>query len=346
MRGGYPAQSVSDVQTPAHNEAWTPPPYQVDADGKVVGAVNDRQPNNWGRWGALDQLGTANYITPAVIAHAATLIRSGRAVSCAVPLDNTGPVYPGRAGVFHAYTIAGSDYVAGAPIAHQLGSCHITDDVLFMPLQGSTQWDGLAHVGEDTTLYNGFWIGTIAASSGARRCSIHQLKARMQGRGVLLDLVSHQGVARLMPGHAITPAELDDCAAAQGVAILPGDILSIRSGHVPYYYTLPDKREFFSDGAPGLSISTAEWLHDRRVAAVAVDNIAVEVQPFEQPCDRPFPLHGRLIRDLGMSLGEIWWLEDLAEACRQEGRYEFFLSAAPLNVTNAAGSPINPIAIF
>jgi hypothetical protein len=57
-------------------------------------------------------------------------------------------------------------------------------------------------------------------------------------------------------------------------------------------------------------------------------------------------LHGRLLRDLGLPLGEIWWLEDLAAACRETGRYEFFLSAAPLNVTNAAGSPINPIAIF
>jgi len=325
---------------------WRPPDYRVDENGKVAGAVNHRQPNNWGRWGALDQVGTVNLITPQAVAYAAGLIRSGRTVSCAVPLDNTGPVYPGRSGIFHAFTISGADYVAGAPISHQLGTCHITDDVLFMPLQGSTQWDGLAHVGTDHMLYNGFWIGTVTSSAGAECCSIHAMKASMQGRGVLLDLLSHQSARRLMPGHAITTAELDACAAAQRVQIRSGDILLIRTGHVPYFYSLADKQSFFTGGAPGLSITTVDWLHTHEIAAVAMDNIAIEVEPFEQPCEHPFPLHQRLLRDLGLPLGEIWWLEDLAMACREAGRYEFFLSAAPLNVTNAAGSPINPIAIF
>jgi kynurenine formamidase len=172
------------------------------------------------------------------------------------------------------------------------------------------------------------------------------MKDRMQGRGVLLDVAAHQGVARLPQGHAITPDQLDACAAAQGVKLESGDILIVRTGHLPWFYTLADKSPFFTDGAPGLSIDTAEWLHEHEIAAVAMDNIAVEVEPFQTPFDHPFPLHGRLIRDLGMSLGEIWWLEDLAEACRDEGRHAFFLTAQPLNVTNAAGSPVNPIAIF
>lgn len=325
---------------------WRRPDYEVDDRGKVVGAVNHRHPNNWGRWGELDERGTINFITPAVVAEAAKLIRSGRAVSCAIPLDATGPVYPGRANVFHAFSYSGTDYVAGAPIAQALGDYHVTDDVIFMPLQGSTQWDGLAHVGSHHMLYNGFWIGNVAAQSGAHRCSIHQMKDRLQGRGVLLDLATAATGGRLVQGHTITPAQLDDCLAAQGVEIRTGDILVIRTGHVPWWYSLQDKARFWADGAPGLSIATADWLHERQVAAVAMDNIAIEVQPFEEPCEHPFPLHGRLIRDLGMTLGEIWWLEDLAHACREEGRWEFFLTAAPLNLTNAAGSPINPVAIF
>lgn len=325
---------------------WTPPTYTVDGDGKVVGGRNDRQPNNWGRWGPLDEVGTVNFITPDIVARAAGLIRKGRVVSCAIPLDATGPVYPGRPGIFHAFTYAGADYVVGAPVSRQLGVFHATDDVIFMPLQGSTQWDGLAHVGTHHMLYNGFWIGNVDANTGARRCSIHQMKARMQSRGVLLDLPRRLKVERLEPGYAIEPALLDACAAAQDVEVGTGDILIIRTGHVPWFYTLADKADFWRGGAPGLSMRTADWLHARQVAAVAMDNIAIEVEPFEQPCEHPFPLHGRLIRDLGLSLGEIWWLEDLAVACAEEGRYAFFLSAAPLNVTNAAGSPLNPIAIF
>lgn len=320
---------------------WRAPDYEVDGDGKVVGATCHRHPNNWGRWGPLDQRGTANFITPDHVVAAARLIRTGQIVSCAVPLNSEGPVFPGRPNVFHSYRIAGTDYVAGAPITERLGHFHGTDDVLFMPLQGSTQWDGLAHVGSHHTLYNGFWIGTVDAG-GARRCSIEHLAGGLVGRGVLLDLAPG---GRLEQAHAITAAELERCIAAEGVVIGTGDILVIRTGHVPWYYQLADKSGYWN-GAPGLALDTAEWLHAREVAAVAMDNIAIEVQPFPEEAEHPFPLHGRLIRDLGLTLGEIWWLEDLAATCREKGRWEFFLSAAPLKISGGAGTPLNPVAIF
>ena len=74
-------------------------------------------------------------------------------------------------------------------------------------------------------------------------------------------------------------------------------------------------------------------------------NIAIEVEPFEEPYEHVYPLHARLIRDLGLTLGEVWWLEELADACAADGKYEFFISAPPLNVTNASGSPLNPIVV-
>lgn len=287
-----------------------------------------------------------NLITPDIVATAAGSVRSGRAVSCAVPLDDTGPVYPGRSGIFHGFTYTGTDYVAKAPAVAGHGAYHVTDDVIFMPLQASTQWDGLAHAGSHQMLYNGFWIGNVAARGGARRCAIDRMRSGIQGRGLLLDLAGNAGAERLLPGHAIGPDELDACLAAQGVATRGGDILVIRTGHVPWWYRLEDKQAFWADGAPGLSLACVDWLHERDIAAVAMDNIAIEVQPFEEPCEHPFPVHGQLIRDLGMSLGEIWWLEDLVRACHEEGRWDFFLVATPLNITNAAGSPINPIAFF
>jgi kynurenine formamidase len=214
-----------------------------------------------------------------------------------------------------------------------------------MPLQGSTQWDGLAHCGFDDALYNGFWIGKVEAYAGATRCSIHHLRETMIGRGVLLDLARRRGVERLAPGHAITADELDDCAEAQNVEIRRGDILLIRTGHAPWYYRLKDKSEFWRDGAPGLGKTTVAWVHRKELAAVAVDNVGVEVEPFEEPYEVAYPLHVRFIRDLGLILGELFWLEELAEACAADGTYEFFLAAPPLNFINASGSPLNPIAI-
>src|SRR5205807_8354449 len=112
-------------------------------------------------------------------------------------------------------------------------------------------------------------------------------------RGVLLDVARALGAAsRLDPGYAITADDLDRAVAQAGVAIERGDILLLRTGHLPWYYELKDKSEFWK-AAPGLGRTTVDWLHAREVAAVAVDNITVEVQPAES-AGGVLPLHGAL----------------------------------------------------
>lgn len=329
--------------------SWSPPTYTVDAQGKVVGYTNDRTPNNWGRWGPADERGATNFITPEVVAEAARLIRTGRVCSLAIPLDRWGPVHPARAGgVVHQFAWTGSDAVIGGALTSSIaGGFQGSDDYIFMPLQGSTQWDALCHYSFDDCTYNGFWVANTESFDGARRNSIHLQKDRLTGRGVLLDVAAHLGVARLEPGFAITAEHLDACAEAQGVTVRTGDLLLVRTGHLGWWYELEQvERPRFWAASPGLSIHTAEWIHAHEVAALAVDNGAVEVEPFEEEDSIYYPLHARLIRDLGVTLGELWWLDDLAKACREEGRWEFFLCAAPLNVTNGAGTPLNPIAVF
>jgi kynurenine formamidase len=326
--------------------SWTPPDYEVGPDEKIVGYVNEREPNNWGRWGEDDERGTTNLITPDRVREAASLIRSGRTVSMAIPLNAKGPVHPSRPSVQHWYGYSGSDMITGSRVNKRYPVWQGTDDYISMPLQGSTQWDGLAHVGHDDTLYNGFWLGSVDSFSGAQHCSIHHQRASFCGRGVLLDVARHKGVDRLQQGYAISPADLEATAAAAGVEVGSGDILIVRTGHVGWWYSEDVDREAYFDGEPGLGIACVEWLADRDVAAVAMDNIGVEVEPFEPDAEQPLPLHSRLIRDLGMSLGEIWNLDDIATACAEEGRWEFFVAAQPLNITNASGSPLNPIAIL
>jgi kynurenine formamidase len=328
------------------SEEWTPPTYTIDRNGKIVGYVNDRQPNNWNRWGELDERGTTNLLTPDKVAAAASLIKTGQIISCAIPLDSKGPVHPTRTGIVHMYGYTGSDFIAGSVMGQQYPGFQGTDDYIFMPLQGSTQWDGMAHFFYKDTMYNGFWIGNVESFAGARRGSIHNQKETLIGRGVLLDIPRLKGVDRLQPGYAITPDDLDAAAEAEGVEVREGDILIVRTGHVPYFYSLADKMSFWDGKAPGIGRACVQWLADKDVAALAMDNIAVEVEPFEEPFDHVYPLHSMLIRDLGLTLGEVWWLEDLAAACAAEGRYEFFISAPPLNVTNASGSPTNPVVIL
>jgi kynurenine formamidase len=335
---------------PRHEDgSWTPPQYQVDANGKVVGYVNTRTPNNWGRWGELDERGTTNFITSEMIVDATRLVKTGRPYSLAIPLDRYGPVHPARAGgVVHQFSWTGSDAVIGGALTSSIpGGFQGSDDYIFMPLQGSTQWDALCHYSFDDCIYNGFWVANTESFAGARRLSISEQKDRLNGRGVLLDVAGHLGVKRLEPGFAITPDHLDACAKAQGVRVGTGDIVLVRTGYLGWWYELamPDRHKFW-DASPGLSIDTADWIHQHEIAALAADNGAVEVEPFEDPDAIYYPLHARLIRDLGLTIGEVWWLDDLAEACGAEKRWEFFLCAAPLNVSNGAGTPLNPIAIL
>jgi kynurenine formamidase len=329
--------------------SWTPPQYTVDVNGKVVGYVNERRPNNWGRWGELDEFGTTNFITAEMVVEAAQLIRTGRSYSLAIPLDRWGPVHPARAGgVVHQFSWTGSDAVVGGVLSSSTpGGFQGSDDYIFMPLQGSTQWDALCHYSFDDCTYNGFWVANTESFAGARRNSIHLQKDRLSGRGVLLDVAGYLGVTRLEPGFAVAATLLDDCAASQGVVLRTGDILLVRTGHLSWWYELDqsDLHNFWA-ASPGLSVHCAEWIYEKEIAALAVDNGAVEVEPFEDEGAIYYPLHARLIRDLGLTLGELWWLDDLAEACRAEGRWEFFLCAAPLNVTNGAGTPLNPVAIL
>lgn len=301
--------------------------------------------HNWGRWGPDDEIGTANFITPDTILAAARLVRRGLVFSCAIPLDGKGPTHPTRLPPQHLMTRSGADYAAGHPTFGRVppGGMKFADDYLFAALQCSTQWDALSHAWYGTELYNGV-PETAVRGTGAARLGIETLHTHFVGRGVLLDLaraINHG--ERLAQGYAITHSDLDRTAGWAHVEIRRGDILLLRTAHVPWYYTLEDKRPFWS-GAPGLGRSTVEWLHRHEVAAVAMDTPAVEVQPPED-ADVGLPLHGALLRDLGLTLGELFDLESLAADCAQDRVYEFLFVGQPLRIPGAVGSPINPLVI-
>jgi hypothetical protein len=113
------------------------------------------------------------------VAEAASLIRTGEVISCAIPLDSTGPVHPARTNITHFFSVTGADFVAGTAMSQLYPKLQGTDDYIIMPLQGSTQWDGLSHIGYGDTFYNGFWVGNVEQFAGAKRLGIHQLKNKL-----------------------------------------------------------------------------------------------------------------------------------------------------------------------
>jgi len=302
-------------------------------DFKVIGG----RLSNWSRWGADDQRGTLNFITPERIVEAARRVRTGKTFELSIPIGADGPQtgLGGRINPLHFMTVMPTDL-------DLRGGVNISDDFISMPLQGATQWDSLAHVGYDDLFYNNVPVGSVKALGGAPRNAIDNALPGIVGRGVLVDLARSRSVEWLQAGDAIEPDELDAALAAQGVSVGSGDILAVRTGW--RRKALVDGWENWMAGNPGLGLACAAWLHDREVAAVVSDNWCIEVQPAAAGTGI-LPLHCVLIRDLGMMLGEIFDLEDLAADCAADGIWEFFLSAAPLRVVGGVGSPVSPLAI-
>jgi kynurenine formamidase len=324
---------------------WKPPAYNVNKKGKVVGYTN-KDPNNWGKWGEDDQKGTTNYITPDIVKRAGSLIKTGKVISMAMPIDQSAPAVRAPAQKF--MTMTTSDALVTDPAMSFMPGLQVNDDWLAMPIQGSTQWDGLAHFGWQDVMFNGYWGGNVT-SNGLQVLSIHQLKETLVGRGVLLDIARYKGKEHLDPGTPVTDKDLEGCAKKQGVEVRRGDMLIVRTGHLGRWPKVPmDQRmAFLRGGEPGMSVTTPPWLHEKQVTAVALDNIAAEVTPFEGPGmpGRPYPWHVQVIRNMGLLVGEIWALEAIAQDCAKDGVYEFFLAAQPLNITNAVGTMLNPVAI-
>jgi kynurenine formamidase len=293
--------------------------------------------SNWGRWGDDDERGTTNLITPDAIVAAARLVRTGKVFDLGMPFDANGPQdgSTGRGNPVRMMRKIGTE----APL--RPGSARFTDDCVFMPLQAATQYDALSHCFYDGKLYNGFPSSEIS-TLGAGRCAIDKQSPGIVGRGVL-DVAAHRGVEWLAADAEIAPDELDAVAAAAGVDVRSGDILLIRTGWRKKYLSDLDGRSYMWD-APGIGVAVCEWLRDHDVAVICCDNPGVERSGLE--LDGEFhPVHMIALRDMGLTLGEMFDLEELAADCRDDGVYEFLYCGPPIKFTMAVGSPINPLAI-
>lgn len=318
-----------------------------DPDGEIRRRAEAYR--NWGRWGSEDVLGTLNFIDDGKRLQAASLVSEGLTISLSQPFDMNGPQkgWRRRTNPVHTMLDTGTDAERGTQgFPHGLGGA---DDVIAMPLQCSTQWDGLGHIFDHGMAWNGRRAGDVVTSDGDLVTGIEHAAASPVSRGVLLDLGRHlqPDTGELPDGYAITTADLESCAAAQGAtsAVGRGDIVLVRTGQLARA-----RRDGWGDyaggAAPGLSLTTAGWLHRTEIAAIATDTWGFEVRPNEFDVPAFQPLHQVVIPNMGLTVGELWDLDALADACRTRGRYEFLLVAAPLPITGAVGSPINPVAIL
>ncbi|MGS0684305.1 cyclase family protein [Nakamurella sp. GG22] len=321
--------------------------FPLDPDNPEASiAAAAKRCSNWGRWGIDDVLGTLNYLDDAKRAQGAALIRRGVSFSLAQSFDMNGPQkgWRRRTNPVHTMLDTGTDAERGNQgFPHGIGGA---DDVIFMPLQASTQWDGLGHIFDHGNAWNGRRAGDVVTSDGDLVTGIQTAAGRMSGRGVLLDVGRAFGPGGELPdGFAITAEHLEATSTAQGpsATVGRGDLVLVRTGRLARA-----RRDGWGDYAggasPGLSFTTADWLHGREIAGIATDTWGFEVRPNE--FENAFqPLHQVAIPHIGLFIGEMWDLDALAEDCATDGIYEFWLSAEPLPVTGAVGSPVAPVAV-
>ena len=281
--------------------------------------------SNWGRWGDDDQKGSLNLITSDEIVSAASLVKKGKVYSLSMPLDANGPQWPSRHKTWQ--TTSQRNVAEGAGFA---------DDIVMMHSHSGTHMDSLCHLWNDYQLYNGYDAQEHVTSVGSTRNGIENVPA-IVGRGILLDIAGWKGVQHLSLGETISASDLDQCADSQNVTVTSGDIVLINTGWMNVF-----ERDLalFNSGEPGLDMSTIEWLHKHDVSAIGADNHGVEVMTSVPPMELPF--HFAAIRDLGVYLLENLKLQPLAD----DERYKFLFVAAPLRLTSAVGSPINPLAVI
>ncbi|WP_326808238.1 MULTISPECIES: cyclase family protein [unclassified Streptomyces] len=294
--------------------------------------------NNWGRWGADDEAGTLNLVTDGVVRAAVATVRTGRSIALALPLQQDGVqtgMIPGRVNPLRTMVALNLEMFGPGTVA-------TSDDVVTMGLQAGTHWDGLAHVSHSGKLYNGRPADTVTAHAGAAFSGIEKGRPLVT-RGVLLDVARARGEESLAGGHVVTPEDLDVAEEFAGTRVRRGDVALIRTGQLRHY--LAGDKDAYAYPSPGLSLRTPEWFHTRDVAAVANDTLTFEVFPPEIE-DLWMPVHALHLVEMGMRQGQNWNLEELSEACAEEARHTFLLTAQPEPFTGGVGAPVAPVAVL
>lgn len=336
--------------------------------------------SNWGDFGIDDQIGRLNLLTADKVRLAAQEIQQGLVFSLSLPLDFPGGNvlnenrYPPILRPSLRHGDVNMNYVFSQRNADSQDV--FCDDLAILHLQYSTQWDGLCHVGAlfdihdngnpVAVYYNGFLAGEhIQAPESASDCGIadhikpqstssakalgieNMAATGVQGRGVMIDLHKHLGDKRVVVNYAM----LEQIMRADGVEVEESDMLCLHTGLANLILQMnksPDPEVLHNSCAvlDGSDVALQNWIRESGISVIATDNYAVEDYPAELPnkhCSL-LPLHNLCLFKLGIHLGELWHLTPLANWLNEQHLYRFLLTAPPLRLPGAVGSPVSPVA--
>ncbi len=284
-------------------------------------------------WGATDQRGAANRMTPEKVLQAVKLVRAGKVYQLGRVYEQGMPLPDGRQLTVTIPTTPGGPYGDNQLI-------EVVDSVSGELGHVGTQLDGLGHVGvrlaDDDYFYNGFKRSEFSKSDGLTKLGVENIGAFFT-RGVLIDVAKYKHVDRLEPGYVITPHDIQEALKAEEVQVTPGDVVVFRTGHGKLWMK---NNQLYNSGEPGIGLEAAQWLVQNKIVMVGSDTWANEALPSPYK-NKVVPAHQLLITRNGIYSLENLDLEQLAA----DEAYEFAFIFTPLKLKGAAGSPGNPIAV-
>jgi len=327
--------------------------------------------STWGDFGPEDELGRLNLLTPRKVLEGIAEVRAGLSFCLSLPLD-----YPGGmvlSAVRRPPRLAPLSFRAGKSGFNYALRCEdplrtdvFSDDEVQLATQYSTHWDGLAHCGQtfdadgdgvpEDVFYNGFRAAEDVAGEpeegvyrGARRLGVENMAARcVQGRAVMVDIDAHLGRSGMVVGHDT----LMRIIAADGVVVEPGDMVCLHTGFAGLVLEMqgrPDRERLLSttSALDGRDEALLRWITETGIVALIADNYAVEALParsLPNVCCAALPLHEHCLFRLGVYLGELWHLGELASWLLAHVCSRFLLTAPPLRLRGAVASPATPVA--
>lgn len=291
--------------------------------------------SNWGRWGQDDELGAANFITPAKRKAAVALVKEGITVSMEHPIFQEDVIDGGG----HLERTVVSVRPTGASDKYAFtGTYHGS---IFSHLDALN-----CHMMMDGKGYNGRGFEDVQAANGCPKGAITALKDGVVTRAVLFDATLLPGKAPkgwLEPGTAIHRDDLEALEKIEKVKVSEGDVILLYTGRWKRRAEVGPWKT--ADGVAGYHADVAYFLKERGVSFIGEDEWN-DVSPTTFPGPMGLPVHQLALVSLGVDIFDNLDLERVAETSRRLKRWEFLFSAAPLNIEKGMGSPLNPIAIY
>ena len=331
------AAAVSPLAAAAQNQDQAPAPTRATSpratsrardltDGELEAMF--RRCSNTGKWGANDELGTLNYITPAKRIAAAQLVKTGEVVSVGRDLTTRQSKTNGQP-VVHVMMFSDAnspscgDYFTIAP--HGMVVTHM---------------DALCHFSWKDQFYNGRKRSETLTASGAKWGSIYAQRQGIFTRGVLLDVAAARRVSWYKPDEYVTVADFEVAEKRQRVRVESGDAIFVRTGMERMEAELGEQDIY---PRAGLHAECVEWMHNREVSVYGGDCIEKLPYPSESFTSA---VHMIVLASMGLPILDWPSLTELARTCERLGRWDYLLTTAPLRLPGGTASPINPLCLF